>query len=212
VIGKAQMASLMSANAGSTAYINGANFLAPSQRAAGAPLVYARRVDTSGTQAAAQEYFLGNVCNPASITVVAEGASAGAITVTALPTTGGVRTQLNGAADVIGIMSGENNQTGQTWKWLRIGGMNLAESAAPAEGGVTFTNTATAIDGRYDYWFLSRIAKPAGAATTNPNKFWTAIISSFGTVPVNNTKGLFKTSETLYTRGTSNSCQPVVTN
>jgi hypothetical protein len=206
-IGKAQMASIMSGNTGSSAYTRGANFLAPSV-ASGTLLTYARRVDTSGTQAAAQQYFLGNVCNISSIGVVPENGSAGAITVQAQGGTGGVRTQLGLAGFSIGVMSGENNQTGQTWKWVRVGGMNMAESAAPAEVGVPFTNTATALSGQYDYWFQSRAVRPTGAAAT----FWSSINTGFGAVPVNTTRGLFRTNETAFTRGGTNSCTPVTTN
>ncbi len=206
-IGKAQMASIMSGNTGSGAYTRGANFLAPSV-VSGTTLTYARRVDTSGTQAAAQQYFLGNVCNVAPIGVVPENGSAGAIVVQAQGSTGGVRTQLGLAGFSIGVMSGENNQTGQTWKWVRVGGMNMAESAAPAEVGVAFTNTATALSGQYDYWYQSRAVRPTGAAAT----FWTSINTGFGAVAVNTTRGLFRTNETAFTRGGTNSCTPVTTN
>jgi hypothetical protein len=222
VIGKAQMAAIMGANSTNDAYVKGANFLAPSL-ASGTAMTYARRVDTSGTQAAAQQYFLGNVCNSAPAPVVAESASAGAITVQAQSGTGGVRNQLNGVNSAgasigspnysIGIMSGENNQASDTvnsivvpttWKWVRVGGMAMADSAAPAEAGVSFSNTATSKDGSYDYWFVSRIAQ---ANATAPKAFWTAVKGAFAAVPANNTKGLFAASETNFTK--SNSCNPV---
>lgn len=207
VIGKAQMAAIMSSNSSNAAYTNGANFLAPSL-AAGTPLTYARRVDTSGTQAAAQQYFLGNVCNSSPVGVVPEGASAGAITVTALPTTGGVRTLLNNAtAHVIGVVSAENNQSGQAWRWLRVGGTAVAESAAPNETGVTFTNTATAKDGTYDFWYVSRVVKPNVAAVTT---FWSKVTAALNTnITAAASKGLFALSETSFSKGTSSSCTPV---
>jgi len=224
VIGKAQMAAIMSANSGNAAYVKGAAFLAPSL-AAGTALTYARRVDTSGTQAAAQQYFLGSVCNTAAAPVVAESASNGAITVQAQSGTGGVRNQLNGVTSAgvplaspnyaIGVISAENNQASETlsgvvvpttWKWLRVGGMSVAESAAPAEAGVTFTNTATAKDGSYDFWFVSRVAQPA--ASGGPATFWTKVKAAFAAVPAGNTKGLFATSETAFTKGSS-ACSPV---
>lgn len=212
VIGKAQMATIMSNADNNAAQTRGANFLA-SGVANGTRLNYARRVDTSGTQAVAQQYFLGNVCSPAPRTVlpqpgVSPTASAGGnLFVYALGSTGNVRTLLNGTSPnyTIGIISGENNQTGQTWKWLRVGGMAIGETAQPAEGGVTVTNTNTALDGRYDFWFLSRIVRPT--ATTSVN-FWNSVITGFGSVPVNTTPGLFRTNETLYSKGTANSCAP----
>jgi hypothetical protein len=213
VLGKAQMASIMNNNVGTAAYTNGVGFLmlTAAQKTAlnGVNLTYARRVDTSGTQAAAQQYFLGNVCNSAGVTVIGESGSSGAITVTALPTTGGVRTALNTAGSyALGVISAENNQTGQTWKWVRIGGMPVSENAAPGQASVT--NTATALDGRYDFWFLSRIAQPA--ATGTAATFWTQVRTGFGAVPVGTTKGLFRTSETTFTRGNTNSCVPVTSN
>jgi hypothetical protein len=57
-ISKGQMASIMSAKNTSLAKTQGAQFLA-SQLPANTELRYARRVDTSGTQASAQNYFLG---------------------------------------------------------------------------------------------------------------------------------------------------------
>ena len=67
-IGKGQMAAIMSANTFSAAKTLGAPFLAP-QLAANSELRYARRVDTSGTQASAVNYFLGigNMITPVNV-------------------------------------------------------------------------------------------------------------------------------------------------
>jgi hypothetical protein len=207
-IGKAQMATVMAGNPSNAFYANGANFLAPGL-AAGTPVTYARRVDTSGTQATAQQYFLGNVCNPSgSISVVGGGQTLGPVTVTNLATTGNVRAQLNSvSAYVIGVMSGENNQTAQNWRWLRVGGTQLAENAAPGTAGQT--NAYTAVNGYYDYWYLSRVVRPNVTAVAN---FWNAVITGLGSVPAGNTAGLFRTSETNFSRGTLTSCQTVQSN
>jgi len=203
VVGKAQMATIMFNNDFNAAYSNGANFLAPSI-AAGTNLNYLRRVDTSGTQASAQNYFLGIVCGSAPLPVVGQGDGSlgnhGAITVFGLPTTGGVRTALNAAGYSIGIMSGENNQASQSWKWLRVGGMQMAENAQP---DLVTTNTATALDGRYDYWFQSKVAQSGFAGVST---FWTQVVGGFAAVPAGNTKGLFASGETLYTKS-GNACQ-----
>ena len=124
----------------------------------------------------------------------------GAITVFGLPTTGGVRTALNAAGYSIGIMSGENNQASQSWKWLRVGGMQMAENAQP---DLVTTNTATALDGRYDYWFQSKVAQSGFAGVST---FWTQVVGGFAAVPAGNTKGLFASGETLYTKS-GNACQ-----
>jgi hypothetical protein len=211
VIGKSQMATIMSVNSTNAAYNLGAQFLVPSLAAA-APLHYARRVDTSGTQAGAQEYFLGNVCNTTGqVGVVAQGAAAGTpvganMIVYGLPTTGGARGVLNTAGQYsIAVLSAENGQA-QNWKWVRVGGMNVAENAVPNLSGA---NTATSIDGRYDYWFTSRIVRPNAAPSTT---FWTSVTTGFAAVPVGNTKGLFAITETNYTKGTATSCALPVSN
>jgi hypothetical protein len=206
-IGKAQMATIMANNGSNAFYTNGANFLAPSL-AAGTPITYARRVDTSGTQASAQQYFLGNVCNTAGgIEVVGAGQTIGPVTVSALASTGDVRTLLNSAsAYVIGVMSGENNQA-QNWRWVRVGGMQMAERAAPGTAGQS--NTYTALSGQYDMWFLSRIVRPNNTTAAN---FWSSVVTGLGSVPAGNTPGLFRTSETAFSKGTLNSCQVVQSN
>jgi hypothetical protein len=215
VIGKAQMATIMTNSDNNAAQTRGANFLA-SGVGSGTLLKYARRVDTSGTQAIAQQYFLGNVCSPAPRTVLPQPAvsptltAGGALSVYALGSTGNVRDLLNGVGQsspnyVVGVVSGENNQTGQTWKWVRVGGMAIGETAQPAEAGVTVTNTNTALDGRYDFWFLSRVVRPTAATSVN---FWNSVITGFGNVAVNTTRGLFRTNETTFSKGTTNSCAP----
>jgi hypothetical protein len=225
VIGKAQMAAIMSSISTNDAYTKGAAFLAPSLTNP-TPMTYGRRGDTSGTQAAAQQYFLGNVCNSSPVPVVGAGASNGAITVTALSSTGGVRNLLNGVNSsgasigspnyAIAVISGENNQASDTvnnitvpttWKWLRVGGTAVADSAAPKEAGVTFSNTATAKDGRYDFWFVSRVVAPATAVNSTAAAFWNAVKAAFANVPQNNTVGLFATNETNFSK--SSSCNPV---
>lgn len=83
-ISKAQMASIMSSAGGSVAKTQGAQFLA-SQLGAGLELRYVRRVDTSGTQAAAQAYFLGLGSMTGSLNVIIDPSrrtQAGATTAT----------------------------------------------------------------------------------------------------------------------------------
>jgi len=216
VIGKAQIATIMSNTDNNAAQTRGANFLA-STITTGTRLNYGRRIDTSGTQAVAQQYFLGNVCSPAAnITVLPQpspspsATAGGNLFVYALGSTGNVRTLLNDVAQpyTVAIMSGENNQTGQTWKWVRVGGMHMAESAAPAQIAAP-TNTSTALDGRYDFWYLSRVVRPNAAPAP---AFWTSVIAGLGAVPAGNTPGLFRTNETTFTKGSTNSCLPAASN
>jgi len=195
VVGKAQMSSILSDNDFGNVYGTlGANYLAPSTLAVGTNLNYARRVDTSGTQASAQVYFMGTQCNPNALAVVPQGSATGtnhgAVTVYGIATTGNVRTLLNTTGQyTIGIMSGENAQSGQTWRWIRVGGMQMAENAQP---DLVTTNTVSALDGRYDYWFESKIAQ---SSNINAGPFWTSVKTGFTAVPVGNTKGLFGPTE-----------------
>lgn len=224
VIGRAQITTILQNNTFNAAYSNGANFLAPSQIAAGTNLNYARRVDTSGTQASAQAYFLNINCGVQSYDVIPAGSGnagtdgTGAITVFAFPTTGGVRTQLNSAAGSgsysFGLMSGENNQGGSNWKWLRLDGGAMFESSNPGTAGQTNANSAIA--GRYDYWFDSKYVAPAGASVA---AFWTALTGNMAGVALRaQTLGLFNdgavnaaNQEGTYAK-VAGVCSPVVSN
>lgn len=203
VIGKAQMSSIMIDDEFNTAHSNGANFLAPSV-AAGTTLHYARRVDTSGTQAAAQNYFMDITCGNKPLPMVPQGTSTGtpvgAITVYGMGGTSNVRTLLNNASLYsVGILSGENAQA-ETWKWLRVGGMHMAENATP---NLTGTNTTTSLNGTYDYWFPTKIAVSPNAGAS---AFWTSVKTGLTAVPVGTTKGLFGAAETTFTKA-GNACQ-----
>jgi hypothetical protein len=210
------MATIMSDNAFGSITAAGAGFLAPSLLDAsgnGPVLTYARRNDTSGTQATAQAYFMGTSCNTvAPLPVIAANTTAGQLVAQGLSSTGNVRTQLNingvSPAKVysIGIMSAENNQTGQTWKWLRVGGASGVDSAVP---DAAVTNSASAIDGRFDYWFESKVA--AAPSPASAGNFWTAVTGNWGVLSAGATKGLFALSETQFTKGGAG-CQPAASN
>jgi hypothetical protein len=223
-ISKGQMATILADNDGNVAYTKGAAFLgAP----VGTQLVYNRRADTSGTQAGAQAYFLGLPCsgNPLSIVsqpdpgaskqvgqplldasgnavLDASGNAVLAIKVFAHKGTGDVRTQLNTSAYGIGIMSGENNQTdtGTSWKWIRVQGAAMSESAATSASS---TNSASVKNGSYDYYYESKV-NPGTSGTAST--FWTEITGSLNTLtaPV----GLLNSADLGgYNKG-SNACQP----
>jgi hypothetical protein len=204
LIGKAQMAAIMSANSSNEAYAKGANFLSPSLPNP-SPMTYARRVDTSGTQAVAQQYFLGNVCNNSPVAVVAADTSANAITVTALPSGSDVRYVLNASGYAIGVMPGTNNQSGQSWKWIRVAGIAMADSAEPADTNVIASNTVSARNGTYDFWYIGRIAQPAKTGQTAT--FWTKVKAALLGLTTGRSAGIFPVSETKYYK--FNSCTPV---
>lgn len=191
-ISKGQMATIMNGDEFNAAYQNGAGYLGFASAEgdlAGETLVYARRVSTSGTQAAAQNYFLGNVCSLAQLPVVPEPDSdedgdgglrdftLGAVKVLATPGTGDVRTALAADAYVVGVMSGENNQTGVTWKWVKVQGAPMAENATPGTSGNT--NKATVLNGGYDFFFETVYA----GGSTAGNAFWSRVATALNTLP-----------------------------
>lgn len=206
VVSKGQMATILANNPFNDAYTNGAGFLAGAALNS-TILEYNRRVDTSGTQASAQAYFLGLPCtgNPLSIVAappVGTSTTIGAIKVFAHAGTGDVRARLSTAGVYgIGIMSGENNQTdtGTTWKWLRMQGAAIGENAKPSTG---VTNSASVKNGSYDYYFESRVVPgPAAGAST----FWSAVTGTLNTLPA--PVGLLNATDlTAYNKG-GNACQ-----
>jgi hypothetical protein len=175
-VSKAQMATIMAGDEFNAAGSNGVGFLTGDAAQNGQTLIYARRVDTSGTQAAAQVYFLGLPCMTNPNPIAAGGTIAGAIDIRNLGSTGNVRTVLNGAGDAIGIMSGENNQA-ESWRWVKVGGAALGENAAPASAGIT--NSATMLNGQYDFWFETTYVSSglAGADT-----FWAQLSTGLNTL------------------------------
>lgn len=182
-ISKGQMATIMTDNPFNAAASNGAAFLGGP---ANTELGYARRVDTSGTQSAAQNYFLGLPCSTATIAVVPQGTSTGTLVspllrVYGLGSTGNVRTVLNDTSKYsIGVVSGENNQTAQTWKWLRVQGAALGENATPASAGIT--NRAPVINGSYDFYFEAVFQTPLDGDVdkTAGDNYWADVKAAFG--------------------------------
>lgn len=182
-VSKGQMATIMANNEFNAAYSNGVGFLTGDAADNGLELEYNRRADTSGTQAAAQAYFLGLPCAGVSALSVVDAPAVGssnvigAIKVFAHAGTGDVRTRLNDAnAYGIGIISGENNQA-QNWRWVRLQGTPIGENAAPASSGIT--NRASVVNGSYDFFFESKVVpgSAAGAAT-----FWAAVTGTLNTL------------------------------
>lgn len=187
-IGKPQMASIMAGNEFGAAYSKGLGFLTGDAADDGTELRYVRRVDTSGTQASAQNYFLGLPCSRNAVGVVPEPTSddevgglkdqlIGAIRVYAAGGTSNVRTELNKAGVyALGVVSGENNQTSQNWRWLRVNGVAIGENAVPGTAGNTNSNTMK--NGTYDFFFETTYSggTPAGEA------FWAAMAPALNTL------------------------------
>lgn len=187
-IGKAQMASIMAGNEFGAAYSKGLGFLTGNAADDGTELRYVRRVDTSGTQASAQNYFLGLPCSRSPVGVVLEpttddetgglkDALIGAIRVYAAGGTSDVRNELNKAGvHALGVMSGENNQTGQNWRWLRVNGVPIGENAVPGTAGITNSNTMK--NGTYDFFFETTYS----GGTAAGEAFWAAMAPALNTL------------------------------
>jgi len=170
---RAQMATIMAGNEFNAAYQKGLQFLTNDVTDAGVELRYVRGLDTSGAQATAQHYFLGLPCTLNSLSIVAQPTTIDPvggfipnvkiqyIRVYAAWGTDNVRSQLNmtdadrtvaGIQPVyaLGIVSGENDQTGQLWRWLRVDGAPIGENAVPGTAGNTNVNTLK--DGSYSFY------------------------------------------------------------
>jgi hypothetical protein len=207
-ISRGQMATIMADDSFNSANTKGAEFLVGAS-GAGQELGYARRVDTSGTQAAAQNYFLGNVCSSVALPVVAQGAGtvgtvAGPLLrVYGLGSTGDVRTLLSNVNRyTVGVVSGENNQAGATWRWLRVGGAAMGENAAPGVSGganPTIFNATSVVNGSYDFYFEATYA-PFGA---DGETFWSTIKTAIGGLTPPLGVGLIETAqlESGYNKG-----------
>jgi len=190
-LAKAQMATIMANNEFNAAYSKGLGFLTGDAADDGVELRYLRRVNTSGTQAAAQNYFLGFPCSRNELTIVDEPTSIdpagsatvnnvliGAIRVYAAGGTGNVRDELNKAGVyALGVMSGENNQTAQNWRWLRVDGAPIGQNAMPGTAGNTNVNTLQ--NGSYGFYF--ELTYTGGSATNQG--YWSKISNSVKGLP-----------------------------
>lgn len=194
-----------------------------------------RRVNTSGTQASMEVFFLNNPCSNASPTyglVAAATAAdtAGTFQVYEAPGTGDVKTCLNAhnqnlvnatvgadgtAADeyAIGIMSLENNPGGSDyWHFVKLDGVTPTPDA---------NNRQTVVDGQYNFAFESVFVYRNDAATnsTAQKNFMNKFVGLMGNpAKVNPLVGVFSvpgaSSYTAYPsrvhRGSTggNSCSP----
>lgn len=187
-ISSPQMATIMADNPFNAAYAKGLGFLTNDAADEGVELRYVRRVDTSGTQASAQNYFLGLPCSKAPLSIVPEpttddeagglkDALIGAVRVYAAGGTSDVRVELNKAGvHALGVMSGENNGTGQGWLWLRVNGVAIGENAVPGTAGNTNSNTMK--NGSYNFYFETTYSGGTPAGET----FWQVVSGKLNTL------------------------------
>ena len=177
-ISRAQIVSMMNSNDFNDAKNKGPKFLVPST--AQTNLTYCRRPVTSGTQAAAEVYFLQNptatgalggsgsahepalvdTVTPANNTLVVNNGTGNTLTVKVNSGSGDVKGCLNAAGFAFGMLSAENNPIGgtDTYRFVKLNGQEFSEGVAGA------SQTAAAIAGKYDYVFESALFNPTGSA------------------------------------------------
>lgn len=155
-IKKTEYASLISA-AGSIK--DAAGFGVP-----GCPTIeIARRTDTSGTQASSNIYFLnaktaGEQTPLTAADLPLVDIASNLIAVTEGTSTGQVKTRLNTATCVAGVISLENNPTGtETWKFVAIDGVspNITKDAATGLLATDPFNRQQLAAGNYDFGYES---------------------------------------------------------
>lgn len=220
----AKLASLMNNNDFNDAKAKGPKFLVPTTTQTN--ISYCRRPNTSGTQAAAQLFFMSNP--------VATGLVGGALTIhgpdldgsanevvagqdsLGNPTgntftvkmnsgSGNVRTCLNAAGFAFGVLSAENNPVGSadTYRFIKIDGKSVTGGLATSAGE---TNTATAIAGDYDFVYESAVFNPNANAVL---KVVNDAIRTGGTSPGLFLNGNSVVPESKFGRG-NNSAAPYV--
>lgn len=184
-LSRAQIGALMNNDAFSAAKTAGAAYLVPG---ATGQIEYCARPQTSGTQQAAQLYFLGKALTGSLggfETLMPYGTTTATYKISENSSSGNVRTCLNNASGYkFGVLSLENNPLGgsDTYRFVRI------NEVAGAEGtGATDTNTRTAINGRYDFVYESAKFCPAGTCAPILDE----ITGVLGTMVGNSTPGLF---------------------
>lgn len=176
-ISRAQIVSMMNSIDFNEAKNKGPKFLVPTTTETN--ITYCRRPSTSGTQAAAEVYFLQNPtasgalggaatahepatvsATPANNTVVVNNGTGNTLTVKVNSGSSDVKGCLNAAGFAFGMLSAENNPIGgsDTYRFVKLNGQEFSEGVAGA------SQTAAAIAGKYDYVFESALFNPTGSA------------------------------------------------
>lgn len=178
-IGKAQIVALINNNDFNDAKNQGPAFLVPGTTQTN--ITYCRRPNTSGTQAAAELYFLQNptatgalggastIHDPSTgannATVVVDNGTGKTLTVQLNSGTGDVKKCLNNnttAANsfAFGLLSAENNPIGTTDTYRIV----KVQGASTTAGVAGDSQTANAVKGLYDYVYESALFNPTGNA------------------------------------------------
>jgi hypothetical protein len=202
-ISKAQMASLLDSNTFGPAKTKGGQFLVGGTTDA-TKITYCMRPQTSGTQQAAQMYFLnysGTGALGGKNVVVSSTTSLSKFAASLNASSSNVKTCLNATTATdgykFGVLSAENNPIGgsDTYRFVKVNGVAAAQGVANTD-----SNTATALTGEYDFVYESVAYCPAGTCTP----FVQAILDNVDVaLPAgSSTAGLFLTgTESAFSRG-----------
>ena len=199
-ISRAQYASIVNSDTFGEAKTNpGAFFGVPTGK-----LTLCRRVDSSGTQAASNQYFLNTMTGigpngGASTPISAAFPATASFAVNEGATTGAARTCLGSTtAYAIGVLSAENApKTSDTYRYVKLGGVAI---------GDTLKNKAAAVNGAYDFAFQSFTYCAAGVGSCATMD---AINNTLG--DLTNVTGLYGKGESAFHRN-DNNANPITKN
>ena len=183
-ISKAQYASLMTQTAGTW------STLLPNTTAhpASTTVTLARRSTSSGTQAAAEVYFLSNPCTSGAAPMggagvatlgTALGQNLGEIIVKQESSSDAVLAELVATPYAIGVVSLENIQPASSWKYVAINGVHPGNANSPD------FQRKNIVNGSYDfayetYMFKTTKSTISAAIRNNVDDFTKAIIADMG--------------------------------
>lgn len=184
-VSRAQIAAMISNNEYNDAKFKGPNFLVPNTTQSN--ITHCRYPESSGTQAAANSYFLGSpgLTGPlggmgvshdpseanAPNQIVSTGSLGKTMTFKVVSGVTGMINCLNAKGFAIGFLSAENNPIGtnDTYRFVKLNRMEMSE------GTIGASQTATAISGEYDFVFEASLFNP------DNNSLLSIINESFGT-------------------------------
>lgn len=176
-----------------------------------------RRVDTSGTQASSNVYFMANPCAsfaeqtgqryPASVADEIPGA----FHVVEGSGTGDVKKCLSGNATYgttasdfsIGVISAENNPTvpsssTDSWRFVKLDGISIYDGAG---------NRANVLNGKYDFAYELALHTHPTLTPANSKALMSKVAEFLGDASAPAIDGLYRVADAKGTRG-GNACQP----
>lgn len=186
---------------------------------AGDKLTVCRRVSTSGTQAASNEFFLkgyvgadgaaGGALPPAdAANYASENSGLDSFDVKEGAGTGNARSCLSGAGYAVGVLSLENypdltSRSGgpradRLWRYVKVNGVAAYDGPGVGNTGSTARSTDTAKAGQYEFWFTAQ----KYGHTANGTAVVNAIDATLSTLNLN---GLFGNSTSKAKRASNTS-------